>query len=110
MNINELFEVIEEKLQEEDLKGEFELQGKSILWTYDGNSEEEEESLSDYEEDEDMFGFSTQTTEELLIEAFQEDAEKLEELLDEIDEYYNWNISEFEINENKICFYITPIK
>lgn len=105
MNINELFEKIQDSFQEE-IKGEYELQGSEIIWMNNVNAGIE--PLDDFEEDEDMFGFETQTTEEVLIESYKEDLEKLEELLDNIEEDDNWDISDYEICENIISFKITP--
>jgi hypothetical protein len=75
MNINELFEKIQNSFQEE-IRGEYELEGEKIIWMCKEN--DGIEPLDDFDEDEDMFGFETQTTEEILIEAYNEDLEKLE--------------------------------
>jgi len=101
MNINELFEKIQDEFSFDELKGEFLLQGNCIVWSY--NLEEDTEEI-DYQDDDEEFSFETTSSEELLQEAYQEDLEKLNELLDEIEETSNWNISDFESTENIISF------
>lgn len=105
MNINELFEKIQDELNNNDLKGEFSLQGNCIIWSYDLEKDSEE---IEYSEDNDEFNFYDNSTssEELLIEAYNEDIEKFELFLDEIDETDNWNTSDYEISENNISFKI----
>lgn len=105
MNINELFEEIQDEFIPEELNGEFLLQGSCILWSYD--LEESAEEI-DYDEDNDdnMFGFESISSEELLLEAYQEDLVKLQELLDENGEIDNWTFSDTDTNENIICFKI----
>jgi len=101
MNINELFEKIQDEFSDDELKGEFLLQGNCIVWSY--NLEENTEEI-DYQDDDDYFNFEATSSEELLQEAYQEDLEKLQELLDEIEETGNWNFSDFESIENIISF------
>ena len=106
MNINELFEEIQDEFVPEELNGEFLLQRNLIVWSYnlDDNSEEIE-----YNEDEDdnMFGFDSLSGEELLLEAYQEDLEKFNDLLDRLEETSNWSLSETETIENIISFNIS---
>jgi len=105
MNINELFEEIQDEFIVEELNGEFILQAKCIVWSY--NLEDSSEEIDYTEEDEDnMFGFDSVTSEELLLEGYQEDFEKLQNKLDEINETDNWSFSDTDINENIICFII----
>jgi hypothetical protein len=105
MNINELFEIIQNRLNPEDLSGEFALHGNCIIWTYISNNDSEEiEILND--DDESYFGFESKSSEELLQEAYDNDFALLEELLDELEENDNWSFSDSEINENIISFKI----
>lgn len=104
MNINELFEKIQDDFSSDELKGEFLLQGNCIIWSY--NLEENTEEIDYQENDDDYFNFEATSSEELLQEAYQEDLEKLQELLDEIEETDNWKFSDFESIENIISFKI----
>ena len=106
MNINELFEEIQDEFIPEELNGEFLLQGRCIIWSYDLEDASEE---IDYDEDDDnnMFGFESMSSEELLLEAYREDLEKLQELLDEYGEIDNWTFSDTDINETIISFKIS---
>ncbi len=105
MNINELFEEIQDEFIVEELNGEFLLQGKSIVWTYNLEDSSEEIDYNDDDED-NMFGFESISSEELLLEGYHEDIEKLQNKLDEISETDNWNFSNTDINENLISFTI----
>lgn len=106
MNINELFEEIQDEFIVEDLNGEFLLQGRNIVWSY--NLEDSSEEIDYSEEDEDnMFGFESVSAEELLLEGYQEDLEKLQNKLDEINETDNWAFSDPATNESIISFTIS---
>jgi hypothetical protein len=106
MNINELFEKIQDKFLPEDLSGEFILQGNCIVWTYNLINDSEEIDAPDEEDDEQTFSFESLSTEELLQEAYDKDLALLEGLLDELEEYDNWTFSDPDINENIISFRI----
>lgn len=109
MNICELFEKIQDKIDSIDLCGEFQLQGNCIIWTYNlDNAVEEIETPDDEDGDDDeiIFDFDIESTEEKLLEAYNEDFERLKEFLDEIEETDNWSFSESEIVENIISFKI----
>ena len=105
MYINELFEKIQNEFLLDELNGEFLLEKNYIIWLYYLDEDSEEIECHD-ENDENVFNFETNSSEELLQEAYQEDLEKLENLLDEIEEIDMWNISDFEITENTISFKI----
>jgi len=105
MNINELFEEIQDEFIPEELNGEFLLQGSSIVWSYDLENASEEIDYDDDDED-NMFGFESMSSEELLLEAYREDLEKLQDLLDENGEIDNWTLSDTETNETIISFNI----
>lgn len=106
MNINELFEQIQDKFLPEDLNGEFTLQGNCIIWTYNLDNDSEEIDAPNEEDEEQAFSFESLSTEELLQEAYDKDLILLEGLLDELEEYDNWTFSEPDINENIISFRI----
>jgi len=95
MNINELFEKIQDKFLPEDLNGEFILQGNCIIWSYNLiNDSEEIEPPCEDDDDELNFNFEAASCEELLQDAYIADSEKIEELLDELEESDNWTFSE----------------
>ena len=105
MNINELFEEIQNEFLPEELNGEFLLQGNLIIWSYNLDEDAEEIDYIEDDEDDNFFNFESSSSEELLKEAYHEDLNKLNEFLDELGET-NWNISDFETIENIISFKI----
>jgi len=105
MSVNELFETIQEKFSPEELEGEFVLQGNCIIWSYNLDKDSEEIELPSTDEDEE-FLFDSTSPEELLQDAFIADSEKLEGLLDELEETEYWTLSEPETNGNVISFKI----
>ena len=107
MNINELFEKIQEGMLLNELKGELIIKGNCIIWTYDLNKNSEEiEAPTDEDEEESEFSFEESSPEELLIETYTEDLEKLQEFLDENEETENWTFSEPETSDTIISFKI----
>jgi hypothetical protein len=106
MNINELFEIIQDRLFPEDLNGEFTLHGNCIIWTYNLDNDLKEIEIPNEDDDEQGFGFEAQSSEELLQETYDKDIILLEGLLDEIEESDNWSFSEPETNKNIISFKI----
>jgi len=103
MNINELFEEIQDEFHPEELNGEFTLAGNSIVWTYDLDDDAEDITIDD-DDDEYSFGFEAESPEELLLEAYKQDLELLDKLLDELEETDNWTISPTETIDNVITF------
>jgi hypothetical protein len=107
MNINELFEKIQEGMLLNELKGELIIKGNCIIWTYDLNKNSEEiEAPTDEDEEESEFSFEESSPEELLIETYTEDLEKLQEFLEENEETENWTFSEPETSDTIISFKI----
>jgi hypothetical protein len=107
MNINELFDKIHESGLSESLKGELIVKGNCIIWTYDLNKNSEEiEAPVDEDGEEPEFSFESSSPEELLLEAYTEDLEKLQEFLDENEETENWTFSEPETSDTIISFRI----
>lgn len=105
MCISDLFDELNDTIGD-DLKGELTIKGNCIIWTYDlDNDSEDIEDLEDYD-DEFEFSFDAISPEELLLEAFHEDKEKIEEFLDENDEFDKWNLSLPETKGNVISFKI----
>jgi len=105
MNINELFETIQNEFLPEELNGEFLLHGNVIIWSYN-LTEDSEELLYLDEDEEDGFSFEATSSEELLQEAYQEDLEKVQQFLDGIEETDNWNFSDSEVLDDVIVFKI----
>jgi len=107
MNINELFEKIQEGMLLNELKGELIIKGNCIIWTYDLNKNSEEiETPTDEDGEESEFNFEESSPEELLIETYCNDLEKLQEFLDENEETENWTFSEPETSDTIISFKI----
>jgi len=105
MNINELFETIQDEFLPEELNGEFLLHGNVIIWSY--NLTEDSEEINYFEEEEeDGFSFEASSSEELLQEGYREDLEHVQQFLDNIDETDNWTFSDFEIVDDVIVFKI----
>ena len=106
MNINELFETIQDKFLAEELSGEFTLHGNCIIWEYCLENECVDIPPADADDDELQFDFESESTEELLLEAYNKDLELLEGLIDELEETDNWSFSESDIVGDSISFKI----
>ena len=106
MNINELFETIQNEFLPEELNGEFLLHGNVIIWSYNLTEDSEELFYLDEDED-DGFSFEASSSEELLREAYQEDLEKSQQFLDGIEEMDNWTFSDSEVVDDVIVFRIS---
>lgn len=106
MNINELFETIQNEFHPEELNGEYLLHGNVIIWSYNLSDDSEELDYSNEEDDDETFSFEATSSEELLQEAYQEDFDKLQEFLDSIEESDNWTFSDSEIVDDVIIFKI----
>ena len=105
MNINELFETIQDEFIPEELNGEFLLHGNVIIWSYN-LSDDTEEIMYDEDDEENLFTFDAESSEELLLEAYQEDHEKAQQFLDSIEETDNWTFSDSEVVDDVIVFKI----
>jgi hypothetical protein len=110
MNINELYEIIQDRFPADDIKGEFTLQGNCISWSYELENDNFDYTSTIYTDDEEDdlldFQFDSPSSEELLLESYEGDFQKLEMLLDELDETENWTISDSEIIDDTISFKI----
>jgi hypothetical protein len=104
MNINELFELLQDNIFDK-IEGEITLHKNTIIWTY--TIEDIEEDLSDFEDEEDFFlGFETTSFEEKLIEIYNDDLEIIQLTLAEYNEEDNWRFDEYKTKENTITFKI----
>jgi hypothetical protein len=106
MNISELFDKLEAEGLVDDLSGELIVKGKCIIYTYDLNKNSEEIEAPEDDDDEQEYGFDVTSPEELLLEAYQEDLEKIQEFLDINEEGDNWTFSEPETSDTIISFRI----
>lgn len=105
MNINELFEIIQDEFSSEDIKGEYLLFGNVIIWSYKITENNEESDFINEDYDEEIFDFEVSSSEELLEEAYHEDFNKLQEFFDKIEET-DWTFSHSEIIDDVITFKI----
>ena len=105
MNINELFETIQDEFVPEELNGEFLLHGNVIIWSYNLTEDSEEITYLD-DDEEETFSFEASSSEELLQEAHHEDLEKLQLFLDSVEESDNWTFSDSEVVDDVIVFKI----
>jgi len=106
MNINELFETIQDEFSPEEINGEYLLHGNVIIWSYNITENSEELHFLNEDDDDEMFSFEASSSEELLQEAYQEDFNKLQEFLDGIEEIDNWTFSDSEVVDDVIIFKI----
>lgn len=106
MSISELFEKFEEDGLVDDLSGELLVKGKCIIYTFDLDKNVEEIEAPDDNDDEQEFSFEAISPEELLLEAYNEDLEKIQEFLDINEEADNWRLSEPETSDTIISFRI----
>jgi hypothetical protein len=108
MNIRELFKEMQETFSDGELNGNIILQKNAIVWSYSLNdSEEGDDDDFEFGDDDDSFDFNTPANEELLQDAYAEDLERIEELLDETDEDCLFTVTDAEITEKRISFRIT---
>jgi len=105
MNINEIFETLQDNIEQDELKGELTLCNNCIVWSYDLNSEEVEVD-NEYDEDEDfLFSFESVSSEEKLMEIYHTDIEIIERIIDHYDEN-GWGFSEPKTLKTSISFMI----
>jgi len=102
MNIKDLYVKFQNEFNNEQLKGEFILEDNYILWSY--NLDEDTEEVKDYYEeyDEEYFNFDSVSSNELLLEEYDNDFDSIKSFLDRICEFDNWSISEPDIKGNMI--------
>lgn len=106
MNINELFNKFQDKFEEDELRGEFVLQGNVVIWSFNLSDDEELLDCIEEEDDEYVFNYDSKCDEELLIEAYHQDLEKIQLFLDELNEMENLSFSDYEVVDDVILFKI----
>lgn len=106
MNINELFNKFQDKFEEDELRGEFVLQGNVAIWSFNLSDDEELLDCVEEEDDEYVFNYDSKCDEELLIEAYHQDLEKIQLFLDELNEMENLSFSDYEVIDDVILFKI----
>ncbi len=106
MNIRELFEKIQDTFNSDNINGEFILQGNCIIWSYSLDNDSEDLPMLDVDDDEYVYSFESESSEELLTNACNTVIEQVEGLFDELDENDNWGFSDSEIIDNLITFKI----
>lgn len=106
MNINELFDKLQDNFGEE-LNGNLELDGNCIIWSYSIN--DYIDSLNDVdfddEENDDIMNESL-SEEEILLEKYGNDYEKIQEFFDKMGNMESWYFSDSDILDNIISFKI----
>ena len=106
MNISELFEEIQNKFSFEELSGELTLEGNCILWSYSVENDSEQ-FVNDYSDEEEIeYSFEALSSDEILLETYNEELEKIETCLDELNELNDWSFSDYDIVDNTISFKI----
>ena len=104
MNINELFELLQDNISNE-LNGEIMLHKNTIIWSY--ILEDINDDIN-YDEDDDFFGgFESVSNEEKLIEIYQNDLDIIQMILIECGEDDNWRFGEYKTKQNSITFKIS---
>ncbi|MFW6247468.1 MAG: hypothetical protein ACOC22_04845 [bacterium] len=105
MNINEIFEILQDNIEQDEINGELTLCDSYIVWSYDLYNEDIEEDV-EYDDDEDfLFSFEFTSSEEKLMEIYQTDIEIIERIVDDFDEK-GWEFSEPKILKTSISFKI----
>ena len=106
MNINELFEELQDNISDE-LKGELILIGNCIIWSYDLDRNGVVEDIEHHDDDELEFDFaSTTSPEELLQQGYDEDLLIIEAHIANLDDYADWSFSDPEVTDTIISFKI----
>jgi len=105
MNINELFEIIQDNLEQDEIKGELIIHDNSIVWSYDLNNEDVDVDDT-YDEDEDfLFNFESTSSEEKLMEIYHADIEIIERIIDDYGDD-EWEFTEPKTLKTSISFKI----
>jgi hypothetical protein len=106
MNINELYEILQDSVLD-NINGEFILHKNSIVWSYTlENIEEESSSNYDEENDDFFFSFETICPEEKLIDVYNDDIEIIRLTLFEYNQEDEWEFSDYKIKGDSISFKI----
>lgn len=105
MNINELFETIQDNLEQDEIKGEIILHNNSIVWSYDLNNEDVDVEDNFDEEEDFLFDFESTSSEERLMEVYHVDIEPIERIIDDFCDD-DWNFTEPKVLKTSISFKI----
>jgi len=107
MNINELFEELQNNILEE-LNGELILDGNCIVWSHDIDREEIIDDIELNEDDDELeYGFiGIDSPEELLLQGYRDDLDVIERHIAKLDDYADWSFSDPEVTDTNISFKI----
>lgn len=105
MKVDNLLELIQSNPESEELKGEFSLLNNSIVWSFKLD-ETNNGDHNMFDEDDEYGYFDAPTIEEQLQESYLHDYDKINLILDKIDESYNWGFTEPDVLDNTISFEI----
>lgn len=106
MNINEIYETVQNNLKLDDINGELILYNDNIVWSYNLYDEEIGDDLNYDDDDENyLFNFDYISPEEKMLETYHHDLEVIKRMLDDYD-INNWKFTEPKIFENSISFQI----
>lgn len=105
MEIEELFEMLLENFSDDELHGDFQIVNNKIIWSCELGGELNCVNNSSYDDD-DVFSFESTTLEEELIVNYLDDLELINVYIDTIGEADNWEIEDYNINNNIISFEI----
>jgi len=106
MNINELFEKLEERFSSDELSGEFIKHNNHIVWKYVYDKNNDDYYRIDIEDDSDEIFFESVSNEEILLNAYYKDIDLIENFFNEINESNNWSFSDPTIKKNSISIKI----
>lgn len=105
MNINELFDDLKTNIFFDKINGEIQLIDNEIIWTYYLDMDEPE-TTSIHGEDDDYCFDIIPSTEEKLNQAYNNDIETIQEIIDDVNDIINWTFTDPEIIDDKIIFKI----
>ena len=107
MNINQLFNKLQEDFITDESIGELTLQGNCIVWSYLLEGDCEEVNLSECDDDDDIYNqFESITSDEILEDISTDYIESIKLFLDELNEVENWSFSDPDIIDDTITFKI----
>lgn len=105
MNINELFELLQDNVSD-DLSGEITLHKNTIIWSYT-LEDIDDDYINEDDDDDFFFGFESTSSEEKLIKVYETDLDLIRMILLDFDEENNWSFSEYKTKQNSITFKIS---
>lgn len=102
MTILELFNIIENNLTFDEIKGELTVDESKITWRY--NSDMVDDDSEPYY---DEYPYYVDGGDNKLFEVYDEDVDIIENIIDDYTTEDSWDISEPEIEDGEIYFHIT---